>query len=194
MVKTLKPLQVATTALCKAKFVTVSLIYHVINDLLKKHLIINDDDVPAVKQFKRTVTTEIERRFDPDGPDVVTKAGMFAAVLDPRYLQLKFLSENQHSQVFKNLRQKARELNSEHEENQESNATPSTSSSTAGRSEENTSALSFLLESDDNSEGETLDDAIEKEVNRYLTPLRCDESGNSCLEWWKQNASCFPSS
>ena len=119
---------------------------------------------------------------------------MFAAVLDPRYLQLKILSENQRSQVYRNLKQKARGLNSEHEENQESNATPSISSSTAGRSEENTSALSFLLESDDNSEGETLDDAIEKEVNRYLTetPLRCDESGNSCLEWWKQNASCFP--
>ena len=51
-----------------------------------------------------------------------------------------------------------------------------------------------LLESDDISEVETPDDAIEKEVNRYLieTPLRCDESGNSCLEWWKQNVSCFP--
>lgn len=90
MVKTLKPLQVAITALCKAKIVTVSLIYAVINGLLKKHLVINDDDVPAVKQFKQTVMTEIERQFNPDGPDVVTKAGMFAAVLDPCYLQLKF--------------------------------------------------------------------------------------------------------
>ena len=50
---------------------------------------------------------------------------MFAAVLDPCYLQLKFLSENQRSQIFKNLKQKARELNGEQEEDQESNATSS---------------------------------------------------------------------
>ena len=35
---------------------------------------------------------------------------MFAAILDLRYLQLKFLSKNQRSQIFKNLKQKAREL------------------------------------------------------------------------------------
>ena len=84
MVKTLKPLQVA---LCEAQVVTISLIYPVINGLLKRYLAINDDDVPAVKHFKQTVMTEIERRFDPDGPDVVTKAVMFAAVLNPHYLQ-----------------------------------------------------------------------------------------------------------
>ena len=45
-------------SLCEAKIVTISLIYLVINGLLKKHLVINDDDVP------QTVMTEIERQFD----------------------------------------------------------------------------------------------------------------------------------
>ena len=51
-----------------------------------------------------------------------------------------------------------------------------------------------MLQSDTNSEGETLDDVIQKEGNRYLTetPLRYDECDNSCLEWWKLNAAHFP--
>ena len=61
MVKTLKPLQVAMTALCEAKIVTVSLVYPVINGFLKKHLVIYDDDMPAVKRFKETITMEIQR-------------------------------------------------------------------------------------------------------------------------------------
>ena len=42
---------------------------------------------------KETVTMEIQRWFDPNGPDFVTKATVFATVLDPQYLELKILSE-----------------------------------------------------------------------------------------------------
>ena len=55
MVTALKPLQVATTALCEAKAVSISLIYPVISGLIKKHLIVDDNDLPPVKSFKRTV-------------------------------------------------------------------------------------------------------------------------------------------
>ena len=91
MVTALKPLQVATTALCEAKVVSISLVYPVINGLMKKHLVIADGDLHAVKTFKTTVVAEIQDRFKPESPDIADAAPVLAAALDPRYHQLKFL-------------------------------------------------------------------------------------------------------
>ena len=59
MVKIFKALQVATTELCEAKVVAMSLVNPVVNGLLKKHLFTTSGDVPTVKRFKQMVTTEI---------------------------------------------------------------------------------------------------------------------------------------
>ena len=56
MVTALKPLQVATTAVCLDQNVSVSLIYPVVNGLLKKHLVIGSDELPVVKRFKELIT------------------------------------------------------------------------------------------------------------------------------------------
>jgi len=50
MVKVLEPLQIAITALCEIEFVSCSLIYLVINDLLKKHLLLDENDLLTVKK------------------------------------------------------------------------------------------------------------------------------------------------
>ena len=88
MVTTLKPLQVATTALCFDQNVSVSLIYPVVNGLLKKHLVIGSDDLPVVKRFKELIAGELHRRFQFD-PECVP---IFTAAVDPRYKELKFIS------------------------------------------------------------------------------------------------------
>ena len=64
MVKVLEPLQIATTALCETEIVSCSLIYPVVNGLLKKHLSPDGNDLFAVKRFKDVVTQEIKNRFD----------------------------------------------------------------------------------------------------------------------------------
>ena len=64
MVTVLEPLQIATTALCKTEIVSCSLIYPVINGLLKKHLVPGESDLPTVKRFKEVVAQDIERRFN----------------------------------------------------------------------------------------------------------------------------------
>ena len=46
----------ATTALCEAEVVSVSLVNPVINELLKKHLVVSSGDLSAVKPFKEKVT------------------------------------------------------------------------------------------------------------------------------------------
>ena len=64
MVKVLEPLQIATTALCETQTMSCSLIYPVVNGLLNNHLLIGEDDLPAVKRFKEVVTQEIQFRFN----------------------------------------------------------------------------------------------------------------------------------
>ena len=57
-------LQIAITALCETQIVPCSLIYSVVNGLLKSHLLIGKDDLLAVKRFKEVVTQEIQDRFN----------------------------------------------------------------------------------------------------------------------------------
>ena len=70
MVTVLKPLQVATMAICEAKFVSIALIYPVISGLLKKRLVTSDENLHVVKAFKEKVAGEIRRHFKPDNLDV----------------------------------------------------------------------------------------------------------------------------
>ena len=97
MVTVLKPLQVATTALCESEIVSCSLIYPVVNGLLEHHLPISDGDSPTLKQFKRIVTQSITRRFNPSDPSMAENISIYASALDPRHHQLKFLSKDQRT-------------------------------------------------------------------------------------------------
>ena len=88
LVTVLKPLQVATTALCEEQNVSVSLIYPVLNGLITKHLALNEDDLPAIRNFKDTVKKELIRRFDVNTPNL-DSVPIIAAALDPHYHGLK---------------------------------------------------------------------------------------------------------
>ena len=90
LVVVLKPLQVATTALCEEHNVSVSLLYPVVYGLLKKHLAPVPNDQPAVKVFKETVSHQLKQWFNPDSKQIVDDPPILASGLDPRYHQLKF--------------------------------------------------------------------------------------------------------
>ena len=64
LVLVLKPLQVATTALCKDENISSSLIHPVINGLVKHHLKVSGSDVATVKRFKEVVTGQLLQRFN----------------------------------------------------------------------------------------------------------------------------------
>ena len=81
----LEPLQIATTALCETQIVSCSLIYPVVNGLLKNHLLIGEDDLPVVKRFKEMVTQEIQNRFNVEKTIEEQSVAIFATILDPRY-------------------------------------------------------------------------------------------------------------
>jgi len=68
-------------------------------------------DVPTVKRFKQTVTTEIKRH-------IVTKVAILSRT-QGTYLQLKFLNEDQCSAVVDRFKLKAKEVESDLEGNDE---------------------------------------------------------------------------
>ena len=103
------PLQVTTTALCEAEVVSITLVYPVINGLLKKHLSAKPDDLAPIKAFKEIVSQQIKCRFIPDSLEIVDKPPFLAAV-DPHYHQLKFVSERQQPLVYAALKEKVDEI------------------------------------------------------------------------------------
>jgi len=107
LVVVLKPLQVATTALCEEHNVSVSLVYPVVYGLLKKHLAPASDDRAAVKVFKKTVASELKEHFDPDSMEIAEDPPVLASSLDPRYHYLKFFSSEQHSATYSKLKELA---------------------------------------------------------------------------------------
>ena len=115
MLTVLKPLQMATTALCESQVVSVSLVYPVINGLLKKHLVVNGTDLPAVKAFKENVSAEITCRFIPNSINIVNKPPLLAAAVDPRYKQLKFLNTTQRTCVYETIKEKISEIKTREE-------------------------------------------------------------------------------
>ena len=90
MVKVLKPLQVATTALCESQIVSVSLVYPVINGLINKQLFASSDDLSQVKAFEEEVSAEIKCRFTPGSLNIEDNAPFLAAAIHSKYHQLKF--------------------------------------------------------------------------------------------------------
>ena len=83
-------MQTATTALCETEIVS-SLIYPVINGLLKNHIVPGESDLPTVKRFKEVVAQNIEMRLNLSEAVKEQKVAIFATILYPRYHQLKFM-------------------------------------------------------------------------------------------------------
>jgi len=86
-------LQIATTTLCETEIVSCSLIYPVINGLLKNHLVSGEDDLPTVKRFKEVVAHDMQRRFNVSEAVEEQNVAIFTTILDPHYHQLKFMDD-----------------------------------------------------------------------------------------------------
>ena len=185
LIVVLKPLQVATTALCEEHNVSVSLVYPVVYGLLKKHLAPASDDRTAVKVFKKTVASELKRRFDPDSEEIAEDPPVLASALDPRYHQLKFFSSEQRSVTYNKLKDLAVEVDAEA---QTVEVEAETQESTAKRPRHD-SAMDFLL-GDSLGNGDD-DRSPQDEVDLFLREPVLGTNTNP-LKWWQANESRFP--
>ena len=89
----------ATTVFSSDLNVSCSIVYPVINGLLSNHLVVSQDDVSAVKTFKRVVAEALRQRFMPSSDTIP----ILCAAVDPRYSDLVFLDEEQRVAVHEEL-------------------------------------------------------------------------------------------
>ena len=106
IVTVLEPLQIATTALCEAETVSCSLIYPVINGLLKNHLVPGEGDLLTVKRFKEIVTQDIQKRFNLSDAVTQQNTAIFATILDPHYHPLKFMDYSTRTTAYSLFKEK----------------------------------------------------------------------------------------
>ena len=93
MVTVLKPLQVATTVFSLEQTASCSIVYPVINGLLTKHLVVEESDLLAIKNFKQNVSNQLKNRFKPNDLDAAKSLPVLCAAVDPRHSKLTFLTE-----------------------------------------------------------------------------------------------------
>ena len=117
MTHALKPLQMATTALCEAEIVSVSFVYPIICSLVTKHLVVHGQDLPAVKKFKHIVRNDLVSHFSCNSQAIVDRALLLSSALDPCHYPLGFLSPRQRLGVYEVLRKKYEELKEDSETN-----------------------------------------------------------------------------
>lgn len=96
----LKQLKIANSLLCGEKYVTLSVIYPIINALLL-HTVRKEDDSVVLRTFKLDLRAQIEKRF-------LTPKNQFielATSLDPRYKSLATFSEKDKHATMGRLRE-----------------------------------------------------------------------------------------
>ena len=188
--KVLKPLQIATTALCEAEMVSVSLVYPIIRSLITKHLFWSEEDSSVVAEFKQSVTKKLQQRFKIDDIGIADKVPILAAVLDPRYLHLSFLSVRQRSIATAVIKEKSKEIFQKKAATQssEKNSEDKDCEPPSKKKKQET-VLSFLM-----GDQEVDNDDCNGEVDRYLAQKAiATNSTISILDYWKRHSECYPS-
>ena len=166
LVKSLHPLEIATTFMSAEYNASLSSVIPVIHGLTSQ-LVPANDDSSVIKQFKNTVVAALKRRWSLENADPC-QISMLATVLDPRFRNLKFLNNDQKSLVQAELLRLAAGMSD---------------IGTSPSPKRHKSALDELLgDIDDESENSNASD----ELSRYFTEKVAPRNSNP-LDWWKQN-------
>jgi len=179
LVKVLRPFEVATTFFSYEANSSLSCILPVIFGLVDS-LKECGEDCPAIREFKQLMMTELKRRWELDSLDT-SSCLVIAAALDPRFKQLKFLTELQIQAVKSEITERMDSFSSPED--------PScTSTSGEPLAKKHKTALDVLLGEDDTSSAHV---STTEELNQYMAekPLQRDMAP---LDWWKANAQRFP--
>jgi hypothetical protein len=97
IIKLLKSLQLATTALCSETGVTISLVLPIVHGIIINHLKNNDSDTAETNNFKRILKTSLMNRFTADSRfETVYHVASF---LHPRSKDLSFLPNEMKDKI-----------------------------------------------------------------------------------------------
>ncbi|XP_056132772.1 E3 SUMO-protein ligase ZBED1-like [Lampris incognitus] len=176
----LKLLDMATTMICGEEAVSLSVVYPMVCGLMNDHLQPTDGD-RTVTTFVNTVRESLATRFLPWDIETASKPAIVAAVLNPRYKKLRFLSSNvkaaakTHMEaIFEEEREKTgAEPDSPEQEDGEPNA-------------KKPSDMPFLL-----GASYTEEESTESELERCFS-LPASNLDVNPLAWWKAHEGEYP--
>ncbi|KAM3857052.1 E3 SUMO-protein ligase ZBED1-like [Diretmus argenteus] len=204
----LKPFEKATVFLSGQSYVTISALPPVIIKGLQRSTQKTTYESAPVNSFQRAAAQEIASRWE--GETTFIEGGrnvsLIAAVLDPRFRKLKFLSSADVLKVQVKLqslavqakRNEMEQLQQESVELLEQDDSDSEQPVPKRRRE--MSVLDALLGSSSDSEGQSNEEdndpeddseMVKSEVLMYCAE-QCIASDKSPLRWWKDNATRFP--
>jgi hypothetical protein len=164
----LSDLTETTSYMSTEKNVSCSEIYPIVRGLLANTLRIGDFDSDVVRKVKDLIAEELHWRFCPTETETGSSVPVLAALLDPRYKDLDFLSSAQRHKAEEALEGRLDDIPLRLPE---SEPTPS-----------KRPRLSFMMSKSSKPQND--------ELRRYL-----QEPADECaspLDWWQQNQCRFP--
>lgn len=172
----------ATVLLGGQKYVSCSCILPLLSSLMK-HMIVNDDDPGYIARFKAASVKDFrERVADMTSIEIL----QIASALDPRYKNMKYLSDHLKEQTWSLIEQKLAVYVCE--DQLLTNAKKDTDIASKTGCEPNEKRIK-LMESD--SDTEVGVERVSDELDRYKIEKKVAESVNP-LQWWKLNENRYP--
>ncbi|XP_043258578.1 E3 SUMO-protein ligase ZBED1-like [Colletes gigas] len=174
----LKPLQIITTLFCGESHSPISMVRPLIKKLIEKHLNLNNDDDTLLCIFKKTIISELTRRFKLEWIEGDTLSlNHISCFFDPRYKNL----EHETSDVKEIIRTEAKRLL---QNSDVVNAVHTVNTVNTAKAHDK-SALEFLY----NEITDKNDVYIQIETYMTEPQLRFDLNP---FEWWKARTNKYP--
>ncbi|CAM4721270.1 unnamed protein product [Leuciscus chuanchicus] len=99
----LHSLKIASEALGGENYVSVSMVYPLVQSLLSRHLQMSGGESQKVNEFKNTAAASLKQRINIANLQNAGKTPLLASALDPRHKHLRFLDENMREAVREKL-------------------------------------------------------------------------------------------
>ena len=175
--KVLEPLEVATVFLSKETNVSLSTVLPIVYGLVSK-LAATEDDTQNIREVKIKIVAALRRRWNLDDFDA-KQVSILATALDPRFRQLKFLSDELRSDMKAEILRRASAIDVPTEGTEESvNPSPPKKKNTA---------LEILL----GEEEVASDTGCDAQIAQFFAEKAVPHDTHP-LDWWKQNESQYP--
>ena len=176
IVPVLRPFAQATEVLTREDAPTLGQVLVLVNSLVNRSCQVDSEDSGAVKKMKMTIKKELIKRFaltDDGAPKDVRSPAVIAAFLDPRYKNLKFMTDDTREELLNYVAELLPEAESIRKEEDEE-----------AKNEWN---ILDCLMGDVQDVQDLTSGCSRKEIDQYMAePVRTDP-----LAWWRANESRY---
>ena len=208
LIKILEPFQEATEVMSTEKFPSISSVKPLLYKLLEKTLMVNSDDKAVTKSMKEVVKADLSSRYQ---TNTIKNLLDIAAILDPRYKELPFLSNAETKDIFDHLEQvliamnlsqdtedsQQIQLDSDEDDQNSPSERPAKRPKNSELSEESQKETRFSKLLGDLFHNETvpqrlaITDKVTREISLYKAERTADLDSDP-LKWWNDRKHTYP--